>query len=146
MSGSSDWNGPLWMLGEWDWVEPIQDGSHVLFYHDTLRTTPCCFFCAVSISNSDPVHVCFHLIVIQTTSRIRPMSKRTTSAEPPQLSGVPSPKRAPRSFNRRGEHHEVNRLLRKFWFSDGLDVQLARVAWFVLQKHKKATQTEKIHI
>ena len=65
MSGSSDWNGPLWMLGEWDWVEPIQDGSHVLFYHDTLRTTPCCFFCAVSISNSDPDHVCFHLFFKQ---------------------------------------------------------------------------------
>jgi len=32
-------------------------------------------------------------------------------------------------FNGRGEHHEVNRFLRKFWFSDGLDVQLARVAW-----------------
>eukprot|EP00434_Breviolum_minutum_P042169 symbB.v1.2.037520.t1/scaffold5563.1/size25830/1 len=29
-----------------------------------------------------------------------------------------------------GEHHEVNRFLRKFWFSDGLDVQLARDGQF----------------
>lgn len=133
------------MLGEWDWVEPIQDGSHVLFYHDTLRTTPCCFFCAVSISNSDPVHVCFQLFFKQHQESAQ-CPNVLLLRSPPNFLGCHLQKERHAPFNRRGEHHEVNRLLRKFWFSDGLDVQLARVAWFVLQKHKKATQTEKIHI
>ena len=47
----------------------------------------------------------------------------------------------------RGEHYEMNRELRKFWFSDGLDVQLARVAWHfgaVCLNTKRQPEKEKV--
>ena len=97
-------------------------------YKQRLFVSLCCKYIR---SASDPDHVCFNCF----SNNIK---------NPPNvlLLGCHLQKERHAPFNGRGEHHEVNRFLRKFWFSDGLDVQLARVAWrcvSLLLTHKIST-------